>query len=377
MRILVITHEYPPIGGGGGKAAQDLCRGFVKRGHQVRVLTTKFRGLPTKADDQGVYIQRLRSNRKKMYQASFLSMLLFVVQAGWQALWLIRRWQPSLLHIHFAVPAGPVGWLVNKFSGLPYVITVQLGDIPDGNPEKTKGWFRFVFPFTPPIWKDAAAIVAVSQFTRNLSLQSYDVPIKVIHNAIMQVDLQEDQIEVSHPLHFVFAGRLTVQKNPVFIIEMLNRVKDFKWQCTFIGDGELKSQILAAIQEYGLEERFHLPGWVSPEDVNNYFRKADVLLMPSLSEGMPIVGIQALANGLILLGSKIGGFNDLVEDGYNGFLLPVKDLDTWVAHIRDFLNDADYVLNLRINSLRKAEEFNLESIVQQYLDLFEQAVVKN
>ncbi len=193
----------------------------------------------------------------------------------------------------------------------------------------------------------------------------------------MKVDLREDQIKVSHPLHFVFAGRLTVQKNPVFIIEMLNQLKNFKWQCTLIGDGELKPQILAAIQEYGLEERFHLPGWVSPEDVNSYFCKADVLLMPSLSEGMPVVGIQALANGLILLGSNIGGFSDLVEDGYNGYLLPDRDLDTWVAHISSFLSDPDYVLNMRKNSLRKAEEFNLESIVQQYLDLFEQVAVKH
>lgn len=371
MRILVITHEYPPIGGGGGKAAQNLCQGFIRAGHEVQVLTTKFKQLALIENDQGVLVRRLRSNRKKMYQASFLSMLLFVLQASWLALWLSITWRPSLLHIHFAVPAGPVGWLIQKIRRIPYVMTVHLGDIPGGNPEKTRKWFRFVYPFTPPVWQQAAAVVAVSQFTRKLSLKSYDVPVAVIHNAISPVSVKDDQFSVSQPLQFAFAGRLTVQKNPIFIVEILSQLKNYAWHCTLIGDGELRPQLEATIREFGLEDRFTLPGWVSPEAVSEYFSQADVLLMPSLSEGMPVAGIQALANGLILLGSKIGGFNDLIEEGVNGYLLPVTDLDAWVSRIKTLLEDPSGGLTLRKNSLEKAAQFNLETIVDQYIALFE------
>ncbi len=48
MKILVLIHEFPPVGGGGGRAAQDICQGLTERGHEVTVLTAHLKGLPKK-----------------------------------------------------------------------------------------------------------------------------------------------------------------------------------------------------------------------------------------------------------------------------------------------------------------------------------------
>ena len=171
MKILVLIHEYPPIGGGGGQAAQDICEGLVRRGHEVRVITSHYGNLPVSVEIDGVRVERLLVKRKEAFKAGFRSMLSFIIKAIFEGRKIARRWNPDVLHAHFAVPAGAASFVLSVLTGIPYVLTAHLGDVPGGVPEKTSGWFRWVFPFTPPIWKRAKKVVAVSDFTRRLAFE--------------------------------------------------------------------------------------------------------------------------------------------------------------------------------------------------------------
>ena len=111
------------------------------------------------------------------------------------------------------------------------------------------------------------------------------------------------------------------QKNPLQFVQTLNELKELKWQCVMIGDGPLMQDVKCAIEDYGLEDRFQLTGWLDPQDVLNWFDKSDILFMPSRSEGLPVVGVQALAKGLAIVASRVGGFVDLVDDDKNGYLI--------------------------------------------------------
>lgn len=374
MRILVISHEYPPVGGGGGKVAQDLSCGFAQAGHEVHVLTAHFGDLPLQDTDHGVMIQRVHSLRRKMYQASFLTMLGFIVSAGGTLIRNMKKWHPDIVHIHFAVPAGPLGWLSNKLFAIPYVLTIHLGDIPGGTPEKTARWFKFVYPFTPPIWRRAAKVVAVSQFSRNLGHISYDVPIQVIHNGVILDPIFADQLSVGKPPQIIFAARFSEQKNPLIIVKILSQLTEFAWHCTMFGDGELFNAVMDSIDKAGLQNRFTLPGWVSPQIVHQQLLKSDILVMPSLSEGLPVVGLRALSAGLCCVVSKIGGFSDLVNDGFNGYLLPPNNEALWVEKIKGLLNNHELLLQYRRNSLQKAAEFDLHDSVARYLQIFEEVI---
>ncbi|HMB23162.1 MAG TPA: glycosyltransferase, partial [Anaerolineales bacterium] len=74
MRILVLVHEFPPVGGGGGRVAEDICSKLVERGHEVKVLTTHIKGLPHEEQRNGFQIIRVGALRWQPYRASFLSM---------------------------------------------------------------------------------------------------------------------------------------------------------------------------------------------------------------------------------------------------------------------------------------------------------------
>jgi glycosyltransferase involved in cell wall biosynthesis len=372
MRILVISHEYPPVGGGGGKVAQDLSRGFVKAGHQVRLITAHYGDLKREEDDQGVLLTRVKSLRKKAFQAGLPAMLAFVLCGAWTALKTTRAWKPDLIHVHFAVPAGPIGWLTQKLTRVPYVLTVHLGDVPGGTPQKTGRWFKFIFPFTPPIWKSAARVVAVSAFTRELALKSYDVPIDVIHNGIT-IEPKTGQLTLASPPEIVFAGRLIDQKDPLQLVKILAHCKQNNWHCTLFGDGPLKEAVKTEIAAQGLRSRFSLPGWVTPQEVQAHFAGSDILLMPSLSEGLPVVGVQALQAGLCLVVSRIGGFLDLVDEDQNGYLLPAGGGGLWSEVLDDLLANPSKLAAMKEKSLIKVREFDLQTVVQSYLRLFAQA----
>ena len=368
MKILVLIHEYPPVGGGGGHVALDIASGLKKRGYEIVILTSHFGDLPKEEIANGMRIIRVPSLRREAFRASFLSMAAYIASGLWACLRLTKEWRPDIVHVHFAVPGGVLAWAFSRLTKIPYILTAHLGDVPGGAPEKTDKWFCWIFPLTHRIWRDAKRVVAVSEFTRQLALKHYDVDVDVIHNGVDLSLFSAGEIEVNTPPRIVFAGRFAEQKNPLQIVRTLTILKDLPWQCVMIGDGHLGETIKAEVQANGLSERFLFPGWIRPEEVQAWLSKSDILFMPSLSEGLPVVGVQALAVGLAMVVSNIGGFVDLVDEGENGFLLETPL--AFEQRLRNLLSSPLELKDFRLASKKKSELFALDFIVSQYEEIF-------
>ncbi len=374
MRILILNHEYPPVGGGGGQATQDIARELSRRGHEITILTAHLKGLSRDELVENIHILRLPSLRKHPYQAGFLPMGIYILAAIRAGFPLIHRWRPDIIHVHFAVPAGAAGWILSRLTGIPYVLTAHLGDIPGGVPEKTGRWFRWVFPFTVPIWRDAASIVTVSEYTRSLIQQTYTINAIVIPNGINMELVNPARLDVHSPPVVIFAGRFMPQKNLVALVEMLAMVQDLPWKCIMLGDGPLIDEIKRTIAAHGLDERFTLPGWVTTQEVLSYLQQSDLLFMPSLSEGLPVVGLQALTMGLAIVASRVGGNIDLVEPGYNGFLADPSDREAFSSALRGLLSNRQALQNARQASRVLAGRFDIRTVVDRYETIFNQIV---
>lgn len=371
MRILVMNHEFPPVGGGGGRAAESICRVLAARGHEIQVLTSHINDLPRDEHRDGYRIVRIPTFRTQAFRASLLSMFAYVLAGLWAGSRLIRVFQPDVIHVHFAVPAGALAWFLSKRTRVPYVLTAHLGDVPGGVPEKTRDWFRWIFPFTRFVWRDAHARVAVSEFTRGLALQHYHEKILVIPNGVDVNPVGTVPIQINNPPVIVFAGRFVEQKSPRRVVEVLRRIKDLQWKCVMIGDGPLLADVKRSIARFSLEDRIELTGWIAPDEVMNRFERSDILFMPSLSEGLPVVGVQALSKGLAIVASHVGGFPDLVEDGRNGYLVPVGDVAGYSVRLQELLKNRSHLLSLRKNALQKARSFEITHIATQYETLFQ------
>lgn len=373
MRILVLNYEYPPVGGGGGQAAADLCRALTRRGHELRVLTSAVRGLHRTERADGVLVRRVMSGRRSLYRATLPTMAAYLVNGFLPGLNWVRQWKPDLLHAHFAVPTGVLARMLARITRTPYVLTAHLGDVPGGVPEKTGRWFRWIYPWTRAIWRDAAAVVAVSQHTRNLARRHYDVPMDVIPNGI---DLagRPRPTPVGEPPRLVFVGRFQPQKNLLALIEVLGRLGDLAWRCTLVGDGPQRKAVEDRIRADGLSDRVTLTGWLSPEGARSHVSESDVLVMPSLTEGLPVVGIQALAFGVAIVGSRVGGLADLIDDGRNGRACPPEDGACLEAALRECLGNRDRLAGMKEHSWRAAVRYDLDQVSQSYEALFQRVL---
>ena len=369
MKILILNYEDPPIGGGGGRLAAKVGAGLVARGHQVRLLTAGMPHLPMESIEQGMEIRRLRALRKREDTCSVPEMALWVLAAIPAAIAEVRRWKPDVIHAHFAVPTGAVAWVTSKITGIPYVLTAHLGDVPGGVPEQTGDLFRWLQPFTVPIWKCAAATTAVSSFVAGLAEKAYGIRPQIILNG-MELPATP-LLEAHEPPRLLLVGRMSIQKNPLLAIQALGLLKDLSWHCTMIGDGPLLVEVKAEAVRLGILERIDFKGWASAEDVSTAMDTSDILLIPSLSEGLPMVAVEALAHGLAIVGSRIGGLADVAQDTGEQANACLFNLDQgaegFAGALKSFLLNPAALRDARVASLALASRFDLK----HSLDLYE------
>lgn len=357
--------------------AQDISRLLVERGHHVHVIAPYLKGLPFRSQVNGVSITRLPSLRKLPYSADLMAMMGYLLAGFMIGLWKIWRFKPDLIHVHFAVPAGALAWILFRLTGIPYVLTTHLGDVPGGVPEKTEKWFRWIYPFTPHIWRDAAGVTAISEYTRQLALQHYPRDIRVIPNGIdIQSVKRGETITLHSPARIIFAGRFVPQKNLFTLINILNEIREQNWECVLVGDGFLMEDVNRRLASCELAHRIRLTGWLTPEQVLAEMGKADIFFMPSLAEGISISALQSLALGLAIVASDVGGLGEIVEQGRNGFLHQPSDVDGFAASLRSLLNDRALLHHARLESSKIAERFDLSIVVSAYEDAFAQAIVR-
>ena len=370
LKILVLNYEYPPIGGGGGAVSQGLAQQLAKMGHEVRVQTSWIRGLPKHKVVDSISVFRSFSFRKSADTCTVTQMFFYLFTNFFPALRHALFWKPDLIHAHFAVPTGVLAWIVGLLSRTPYILTIHLGDVPGALPEQTDGLFRILKPLTRPIWKGASSIVAVSEFVRVLGENAYGCPVKTILNGISPPQ-DAAFIKKAIPFQFLSVGRFNAQKNLFFMLDVLARVKSKPWNYILVGDGPLRKSLTERVRELGLEERVHFTGWLKQHEVNHILQESQVLLMPSLAEGLPMAGISALFFGLPIYGSEIDGLGDLIQHGENGFLMPLGQPEIWVEKLNEALEKPETLVHLSENARKHAENFNICKVAQAYETLFE------
>jgi glycosyltransferase involved in cell wall biosynthesis len=372
MKLLVLNYEYPPVGGGGGRACADLCKALAKRGYEIRILTSWVPGLPRLEQVDGYQVKRVWSGRRLRFQAGFVDMAAYILFGLIPAIREVQTWRPELIHVHFGVPTGVLALMVHWITGLPYVLTGHLGDVPGGVPEKTEGWFRFVNPFTPPIWRNAARVVAVSHYTRSLIYDRYQLEAQVIPNGI---EVSKGRGTAVHePPRLIFAGRFQPQKNLEFLFDSLAQLSDRAWMLTMVGDGPLRLELERIAADRSLDGRIHFTGWVDPHEVEALLEESDLLVMPSQAEGLPVVSVQALAHGVAMAVTSAGGLRDVVDDGINGFKVQVGAQDEYVKRLDELLADPSKITAMKRASLIKADEFSLDRVADSYEQVFQEVL---
>jgi glycosyltransferase involved in cell wall biosynthesis len=136
---------------------------------------------------------------------------------------------------------------------------------------------------------------------------------------------------VKKTIDLISIGELNKNKNHRFVIESLASVQTIDWTYTILGEGRLKQDLLVLIKKNNLEDRVFLKGHL--DDVFEELKKADIFILPSKREGLPVSLIEAMSTDLIIVASKIRGVVDLIDDEKGGFLFELNNKSDLVKKI--------------------------------------------
>ena len=128
-------------------------------------------------------------------------------------------------------------------------------------------------------------------------------------------------------VHILFLGRIGDRKGVPQLGEALHRMRKMPgWRATIAGDGAVEAARAKAV-ELGLADRVAIPGWVGPDAVAELIASADILVLPSFAENLPVSVIEGMAAGLAIVATPVGAVEDIIVDGETGLLVPPGNVD--------------------------------------------------
>jgi glycosyltransferase involved in cell wall biosynthesis len=173
-------------------------------------------------------------------------------------------------------------------------------------------------------------------------------------------------------------GLLTKRKGHQVLIEAINIIEsskkiDKKFFVFIFGEGEERNNIASQISKSNLQDKIYLPGYQS--NIGNLINDFDIFILPSINqEDFPYVILEAMALGKPIIGTKVAGVPEQVEDYYNGFLVNPNDHVQMAEAICKMINDENKIYVMGQNSRDRFNKlFRYPIIIKQYLDLFEKS----
>lgn len=170
----------------------------------------------------------------------------------------------------------------------------------------------------------------------------------------------------------LFVGRLSSEKGLALLLEALAGLSGSRLDV--VGDGPDRFELERLAWQLGVDARFH--GWVTPAHVQERMRSAAVLTVPSVwFENCPLVVLEAMAEGLVVVGNRMGGLTELLDDGECGYLVPTADSASWTALLREVLEDESgrAVLAMKARA-RVVDRHSPDVFLSRLLSVYDSAV---
>lgn len=333
MRILMLSHGYPPTISGVTLVVQKVAREMVARGHQVTLIAASDRGSPYEDEDQGVQLIRVRSGTNPFWSEGRLPLM-----RADRLQQIVREVQPDVINTH---DSALLGWQVSRMehqhSDIPEVLTahflprfvthyVHAGETVDRVIEEIT-WevaLRMINEFDHVVFPTAtqqAAFVA----------EGLEPPSSVISNGIdvgRYMPGEPDpplvrRYQLLDGPRFLFVGRLALDKKLDVLIRALAMLDD--GSLILAGRGDDRERLEDLAEELDVSDRVQFLGFVPEEDLPDLYRASEVFVIASDVEVQSIPTLQAAATGLPIVAADAAALPEIVHDGQNGYLVPIDD----------------------------------------------------
>jgi glycosyltransferase involved in cell wall biosynthesis len=360
VKVAVVINVFPPKWLAGTEiATYYLAETLAKRGHEVHVITSLDEGLPEVSCERGFHIHRLPKS-----EIRFIGALIFwadIVRA-------LRKIKPDIVHAQNLINGIPA-LLSNKLLKIPYVVYGRGSDV------YLPCWFTKLTAKTT--LKNASAVIALTEHMKGVMQTICNRDVIVVPNGI---NLGEDtgrRSERGDPgKKILFVGRLDPIKGTRYLLGAMSILhRDMPGvKLILVGDGEEREPLESLTDSLRIRECVVFAGRVPHERVQDYMNRAEVLVLPSLSEGFPVTILEAMACGLPVVATRVGGIPDIIEDGTNGYLVDAMNQKQIAEALLKLLQDEELRKDISDKNRKTAEKYRwgmvaatLEGIYQSSL----------
>jgi colanic acid/amylovoran biosynthesis glycosyltransferase len=298
----------------------------------------------------------LRVIAKNFWSPKFLSRAIVVLLLSARTARKIEQLDIELIHAHSATHPTLMAYIVCSLTGIPYSFTAHSSDI------------YFNQTMLGEKIEHASFVATISEYNRAFLKSIHpNIPtdkIKVIHCGIDPAKFQKNHVErSSKSLTIICVGRLEKVKGQKYLIETCAQLKErnIDFRCYLVGDGELQSQIQRQINQLDLADFVKILGFQPHHKVVDLLRQADILVLPSISEGIPVAIMEAMASGIPVVATSVTGVPELVEDSVTGLLVPSRNSSALTDAILRLYKSPELRLQMGESGRQKVfKDFNLQ-----------------
>lgn len=361
-----------PTYGGSGVVATELGKALAKRGHQIHFISY---ALPFRLDNfvENVVFHEVETSSYPLFEFPLYSLALaskMVEVAEYEDL--------DLLHVHYAIPHASSAYLAKQMlkgrKDLKIITTLHGTDI------TLVGLEPSFLPLVKFSIEESDGVTAVSRFLKEKTLTNYNIDkaIEVIPNFIdtniyKPIDNSEFKKYIApngekilmHTSNFRLVKRVS---DTIRIFEQV--YKEIPSKLILVGDGPERSDCEKLSRQLNLCEHIKFLG--KQDGLVDILNAADVFLIPSQSESFGLAALEAMACGVPVVSSSVGGLPELVKHNDSGFIAEIGDVERMSKYVIDLLTNQRKYEKFSNNARRRAVElFGIDKIVPLYEKYYE------
>ena len=390
IKLCVVSPMYHPSLGGLGRQAQLLTERLFHDGLKVFVIARRMKGVPQAVFNPGIKVYRAWSikpylhNFEEVKLVNVLISLTFSMSCAILLFW--KRKDYDIVHFHGASLPLFLNLLILKILGkkvIAKVAAARIGTEAGALRGRYFGLSRLILIF---LKKVDAFIATTAEIEDGLRHDGFDgKKIKRIPNFIdfnifspvpeSKKTLMKNNMRFENIRVVTFSGRFVRRKGIKILLEAWKTVMDkfTDAQLILLGDGPLLPKMKRTTEDLGMNSLVNFRGHV--HSVTDFLHITDIFVLPSLQEGMPNSLLEAMACGLPVIASRIGGVVDVIEDGKNGILFEPGDVSGLAYAMIRLLNDNELRKTLGVEARKRIEEgFSIDRISGEYIGLYREII---